>query len=118
MLSRNLLQNGHLESLHVQFMMGKTEDWLDKVEFDVSPDEVIEKRVVQTRLALSGDENSFQKTAIEAPQADQIPNTNGSSKFLFSPPTQCILHLLKEPGAEELETLVRQALGFHITTYK
>jgi hypothetical protein len=25
-------------------MMGKTEDWLDKVEFDVSPDEVIEKR--------------------------------------------------------------------------
>ncbi len=31
-------------SVHVQFMMGKTEDWLDKVEFDVSPDEVIEKR--------------------------------------------------------------------------
>jgi hypothetical protein len=24
--------------------MGKTEDWLDKVEFAVSPDEVIEKR--------------------------------------------------------------------------
>jgi hypothetical protein len=78
----------------------------------------LEISVVQTRLALSGDENSFQKTAIEAPQADQIPNTNSSSKFFFSPPTQCILHLLKEPGAEELETLVRQALASHITTYK
>jgi hypothetical protein len=31
-------------SVRVQFMMGKTEDWLDKVEFDVSSDEVIEKR--------------------------------------------------------------------------
>jgi len=67
----------------------------------------LETLAVQTRLALSGDEISFQKTVIETPQANQIPNTNGSIKFLFSPPTQCILHLLKEPKAEELETLVR-----------
>jgi hypothetical protein len=73
----------------------------------------LEISVVQTRLALSGDENSFQKTAIEAPEADQIPNTNGSSKFLFPPPTQCILHLLKEPGAEELETLVSTWVSYH-----